>query len=97
MRLGQAAPCEAQDAEDDGQDSEAANLNGAPPDLVDGKDSEPVAGQCAGADEDNLAGGGVAQVFVEVGALVEAHGGEEGGGGEAESIEGEIEEARGVD
>jgi hypothetical protein len=93
VRLGQIAPCEPQDAENYGEDSEAPDLNGAAPDFVDGEDGEPVAGERAGANEDNLAGGGVAQVFVEVGALVEAHGREEGRGGEAEAIEGEVQKA----
>lgn len=70
-------------------------MNGFATELVNGEDSKPVPGQSAGADEDDLAGCGVAEVEVEVCALVEAHGGKEGGGGEAEAIEGEVEEAVG--
>ena len=83
MCFGQTAPREAQDAEDDRQDGKAADLNRLAPDLVDGEDGEPVSGQRAGADEDDLASGRIAQVLVEVVALVEAHSGEERGGGEA--------------
>jgi hypothetical protein len=94
MRLCEVAPREAEDAEDYGEHGEAADLDGLAADLVDGEDGEPVAGECAGADEHDLAGRRVAEVQVEVCALVEAHGGEERGGGEAEAVECEIEETR---
>lgn len=93
MRLRQTAPRETEDAEDYSEHGKASNLDGLAPNFVDGEDGEPVAGERAGANEDDLACGGVTQVLVEVVALVEAHGREEGGGGEAEAVEGEVEEA----
>ena len=73
MRFRKIPPRETQHTKYDCQDGKAADLDGLAPDFVDGEDGEPVAWQCAGADEDNLPGGGVAEVEVEVGALVESH------------------------
>jgi hypothetical protein len=40
-------PCEPEDAEDNGEDKEAADLYAFPAKFVDCEDGEPVAGQCA--------------------------------------------------
>lgn len=46
--LGQHFPCESKDAEDDGEDAEAADLYAFAAEFVDCEDGEPVPGECAG-------------------------------------------------
>lgn len=79
MAFGEALPAESEDTEDYGEDAKAGDLNAFAAEGVDGEDGKPVAGEGAGADEYDLAGCRVAEVEVEVVALVEAHGGHEGG------------------
>lgn len=62
VRFGEDFPSEAKDAEDDCQDCESPDLDGFATELVDGEDREPVAGECAGADQHDLAGCCVTQV-----------------------------------
>lgn len=71
-------------------------MDGASTDFVDGEDGEPVSWKGAGAYEYDLSGRGVAEHVVEVVASVEAHCGEEGSGREAEAVESEVEEAKGM-
>lgn len=73
MSFGQALPGESKDAEDDGEDGEAADLDPFTADSIDSEDGEPVAGKCTGADEHNLSDGGVAEVGVEIFASIKAH------------------------
>jgi hypothetical protein len=93
VRFCEPAPGETEDAEDDGENKEAADLDGFAAELVDEENGAEVAWESTRADEYNLACGSVAQMEVEVGALVEAHGGEKRGGGKAQAVEGEVEEA----
>ena len=55
------------------QDRKAANLDRLAAELVDCEDGEPVAGEGAGANQDGLADGDVAESEVEVFARAEAH------------------------
>ena len=66
--LGEFVVGEADDAEEDGEDDEAHQLDGFAADGVDGRDGDPVARDGAGADDDQVADGGVAEDVVDVGA-----------------------------
>ena len=66
--LGEFVVGEADDAEEDSQDDEAHQLDGFAADGVDGRDGNPVARDGAGADDDQVADGGVAEDVVDVGA-----------------------------
>jgi hypothetical protein len=61
--FGQRLPGEAQDAEDDGQDCEAADLDLFAPQLVNGEDGQPVAWKGAGTDEYDLSCGCVEELL----------------------------------
>lgn len=76
MRFCEPLPCEAQHAEDDGEDAEAGDLDGLAAQLVDGEDGQPVPWERARADQHDLPDGGVAEVFVDVVAFGEAEGGD---------------------
>lgn len=88
-------PCETQDAEYYGQDGEPGDLNRFATKFVDSEDGEPVAREGAGADEHDLAGGGVAEVHVEAVALLKAHYGHERGRTEAQAVKCKVEKTRG--
>ena len=64
--LGEFVVSEADDAEEDGEDDETHQLDGFAADGVDGCDSDPVARDGAGADDDQVADGGVAEDVVDV-------------------------------
>lgn len=46
--FGKHFPCESEDAEDDGEDEEAADLDAFTAEFIDCEDGEPVSGECAG-------------------------------------------------
>ena len=66
--LGKFVVGEADNAEEDGEDDEAHQLDGLAADGVDRRDGDPVARDGAGADDDQVADGGVAEDVVDVGA-----------------------------
>lgn len=70
--FGETLPGEAEDAEDDGENAEAGDLNGPAADGVDGEDGKPVAWKCAGADEHDLANGCIAEIFIDIVSFGEA-------------------------
>ena len=90
--FGQVVVCEADDDEEDGQDGEAHQLDGFPADGVDGGDGDPVAGDGAGADDDQVANGRVAEDAVDVVTLGVADCAQNNGVIETKTVEGNIEE-----
>ncbi|KAH9822789.1 dnaJ homolog-like protein subfamily C member 21 [Teratosphaeria destructans] len=82
---------EAPDAEEEGEDDEAGELDGLAADDVDEGDGEPVPGDGAGADQDDVADGGAVEHLVDVGAARVADGGQDGGVVEGDAVEGHVE------
>ncbi len=83
---------EADDAENDGQNGEAHQLDGLATDGVDQGDRHPVTGDGAGADDDQVADGLVVEGMVHVAAADEADGLKDDGVVEAETVKGHVEE-----
>lgn len=83
---------ETDDDEEDGEDDEAAELDGFTADSVDCGDGDPVAGDGACTDDNEITNGSVAEDVVDVGATGVADCSEDGGVVETETIEGDVEE-----
>lgn len=60
--------CEAHDAEDDGENDEATNLDGFATNGIDESNSNPVSWNSTGADDDQVTDGDVVQDMVDVGS-----------------------------
>ncbi len=78
---------ESNDNEEDGQDSEASELDRFAADGVDGRHGHPVAGDGTGADDDQVANSGVAEDLIDVVALGVADGLKNDGVVETKAIE----------
>lgn len=87
---------EAENDEDDGEEGEAHELNGLATDGVDESDGDPVAWDGAGADDDEVADGGVVEDFVDGVAAGVADGSQDDAVVERDTVEGDIEEEPGA-
>ena len=78
---------EADDDKDDGQDAEAAELDGFAADEIHRGDGHPVSGDGTGADQNEIADGVAVEVFVDVAAAGPADGAEDDGVVQTEAVE----------
>lgn len=87
---------EADDDKDDGEDGEAHELDGLAADGVNRRHRDPVAWDGAGADNDQIADGGVVEDLIHVVTLGVANGGQNDGVVEPETVESNVEEEPGA-
>lgn len=90
--MAEVVVCETDDAEEDGQNDEAHQLDRFAADGVDQGDRHPVAGDGAGANDDQIADGLVVEGLVHIAAADEADRGEDDGVVEAETVKCDVEE-----